>query len=223
MTITVQKRDIFFGGVHIVCKVLSYHASRRFSTILLGSLFCASAAFAEVVTEPLAGHPEWGYTVSGLGESGDETAVVFTNHTETATWTVPTDLTDVQFLVVGGGGGGGGGTWGPGGGGGGVVTGLVYSLTKNAEVVVTVGAGGTGGQGNGKSGGLGKNSLFSVNESPYATAYGGGAGRTKAKGVDGGSGSGGGSTSGSSYSGGSANKGVYDETVVSAEAFGSAG
>ncbi len=205
-----------------MCKVPSYHASRRFSTILLGSLFCASAAFAEVVTEPLAGHPEWGYTVSGLGESGDETAVVFTNHTETATWTVPTDLTDVQFLVVGGGGGGGGGTWGPGGGGGGVVTGLVYSLTKNAEVVVTVGAGGDGGAYNsrGKSGG---NSSISVGGVMYVTANGGGTGKTATDGGSGGSGAGGGAKSSTSYKGGSATQGSYDSNLVSAEKFGMAG
>lgn len=221
MTITVQKRDIL-RGVHIMCKVLSYRASRRFPTILLGSLFCASAAFAEVVTEPLADHPEWGYTVSGLGESGDETAVVFTNHTETATWTVPTDLTDVQFLVVGGGGGGGGGTWGPGGGGGGVVTGLVYSLTKNAEVVVTVGAGGTGGayKSRGKSGG---NSSISVGGVMYVTANGGGTGKTATDGGSGGSGAGGGAKSGTSYKGGSATQGSYDSNLVSAEKFGMAG
>lgn len=177
-----------------MCKVLSYHASRRFSTILLGSLFCASAAFAEVVTEPLAGHPEWGYTVSGLGESGDETAVVFTNHTETATWIVPTDLTDVQFLVVGGGGGGGCCTSGPGGGGGGVVTGLVYSLAKEVSVGVKVGVGGEGkttaSTGAAQSSVAGGASYFEVGGTRYITAYGGGR-ATTGNGGSGGSGAGG--------------------------------
>ena len=205
MTIIAEKRDIL-RGMHIMCKVLSYRASRRFSTILLGSLFCASAAFAEVVTEPLADHPEWGYTVSGLGESGDETAVVFTNHTETATWTVPTDLTDVQFLVVGGGGGAGSGTSGPGGGGGGVVTGLIYSVSKNSEVTIKVGGGGAGATGNVKAGSTGTNSSFSVNSVLYVTAKGGGRGTTGAGGQGG---SGGGGRSGNS--GGSATKGTIGE------------
>ncbi len=217
MAIVAQKRD----GLSEY--VVRHRAGGRLSAFLLAAFICPAAALAEVVTEPLADHPEWGYTVSGLGEDEDETAVVFTNHTETATWTVPTDLTDVQFLVVGGGGGGGGGTWGPGGGGGGVVTGLVHSLTKNSEVVIAVGAGGMGGQGNGASGQLGLNSSFSVTGSTYVTAYGGGAGKNKAKGVAGGSGSGGGATKDATYSGGSATKGTYDATVVFAEAFGSAG
>ena len=217
MAIVAQKRDGFSEYVVRHC------AGGRLSAFLLAAFICPAVARAEVVTEPLADHPEWGYTVYGLGEDGDETAVVFTNSAEAATWTVPTDLTDVQFLVVGGGGGGGGGTWGPGGGGGGVVTGLVHSLTKNSEVVIAVGAGGMGGQGNGASGQLGLNSSFSVTGSTYVTAYGGGAGRNKAAGVGGGSGSGGGASSSSTFSGGSANKGAYDATVVFAETFGSDG
>lgn len=217
MAIVAQKRDGFSEYVVRHC------AGGRLSAFLLAAFICPAAALAEVVTEPLADHPEWGYTVSGLGEDGDETAVVFTNSAEAATWTVPTDLTDVQFLVVGGGGGGGGGTWGPGGGGGGVVTGLVHSLTKNSEVVIAVGAGGMGGQGNGASGQLGLNSSFSVTGSTYVTAYGGGAGRNKAAGVGGGSGSGGGASKDATYSGGGATKGTYDATVVFAETFGSDG
>ena len=225
MTIIAENRDILRGGVHIVCKVLSYHASRRFPTILLGSLFCASASFAEVVTEPLADHPEWGYTVSGLGESGDETAVVFTNHTETATWTVPTDLTDVQFLVVGGGGGGGCCTSGPGGGGGGVVTGLVYSLAKEVSVGVKVGAGGAGkttaSTGAAQSSTAGGSSYFEVGATRYITAYGGGR-ATTGIGGSGGSGAGGRpkKTGGSETKGGI---GTGLEGLVYAELFGRAG
>ena len=77
------------------------------ATVALTAL-AAHALLAEVA--PFDGHPEWGYTVSGLGADGDETAVIFTNSAETTTWTVPANLTDVRFLVVGGGGGGGGGT-----------------------------------------------------------------------------------------------------------------
>ena len=190
------------------------------ATVALTTL-AARALFAE--TAPLDGHPEWGYTVSGLGADGDETAVIFTNSAETTTWTVPANLTDVRFLVVGGGGGGGGGTWGPGGGGGGVVTGLVHTLTKNATITIAVGAGGTGGSSNGGSGGAGGNSTLAVNGLSYVTAYGGGAGKTKAKGGSGGSGSGGGASSSATCSGGSATKGEYDAVHVTAEAFGNAG
>ena len=190
------------------------------ATVALTAL-AARALFAEAA--PLDGHPEWGYTVSGLGADGDETAVVFTNSAETATWTVPANLTDVRFLVVGGGGGGGGGTWGPGGGGGGVVTGLVHTLTKNATVTIAVGAGGTGGSSNGGSGSVGSDSTLAVNGLSYVTAYGGGAGKTKTKGGSGGSGSGGGASSSATCSGGSATKGEYDAVHVTAEAFGNAG
>ncbi|MBQ6245684.1 MAG: hypothetical protein IJK04_02375, partial [Kiritimatiellae bacterium] len=192
-----------------------------FVASLFSTALCAGGLLADIA--PLDAHPEWGYTVSGLGANGDETAVVFTNHAETATWTVPANLSDVRFLVVGGGGGGGGGTWGPGGGGGGVVTGLVHSLAKNAVVTIAIGAGGSGGTSNGGSGGVGGNTSVAMDGVSYVTAYGGGAGKTKAQGVSGGSGSGGGATSSSSYSGGSATRGVYDATVVTAEVFGNAG
>ena len=51
---------------------------------------------------------EGGYKVFGLGENGNEVAMVFTGVTEEPiTWTVPYNYTNAQFLVVGGGGGGG--------------------------------------------------------------------------------------------------------------------
>ena len=111
---------------------------KRTLSLIASAILAATVLLADIA--PLDGHPEWGYTVSDLGANGDETAVVFTNSAETATWSVPANLSDVRFLVVGGGGGGGGGTWGPGGGGGGVVTGLVHSLTKNAVITAKVGA-----------------------------------------------------------------------------------
>ena len=45
-----------------------------------------------------------GYKIFGLGENRNETAVVFTR-TGLSTWTVPIDIKNAQFLVVGGGGG----------------------------------------------------------------------------------------------------------------------
>ena len=131
-----------------------------------------------------------GYKIFGLGENRNETAVVFTR-TGLSTWTVPIDIKNAQFLVVGGGGGGGADcnddatSGGSGGGGGGVVTGEV-DLTKDATVVVTVGAGGAGGkvQSNQTDGETwayyygasckGGNSTFVVDDITYVTAYGGG-------------------------------------------------
>ena len=130
-----------------------------------------------------------GYKVFGLGEKGDEVAVVFTN---SASWTVPANINgSAQFLVVGGGGGGGAdvhddaASGGAGGGGGGVVTGEI-DLTKDAAVTVTVGAGGAGGtmrtsERDGASSGnyygaskKGGNSVLKVDGTTYVTAYGGG-------------------------------------------------
>lgn len=138
-----------------------------------------------------------GYKVYGLGEKGDEVAVVFTN---SISWTVPANINgSAQFLVVGGGGGGGADSYddaasgGAGGGGGGVVTGEV-DLVKDTTVTVTVGAGGAGGQistnqRDGASSGnyfgasrKGGNSILKVGGTTYVTAYGGGRdqGTTKA-------------------------------------------
>ena len=148
---------------------------------------------------------KWGYVKTGLGALGNEVAVVFTNHTEEATWTVPEDIENVQFLVVGGGGGGGGavnsskgGAGGAGGGGGCVVTGVVNQLAKDAVVAVQVGNGGAGGtyyssetqgKGNASHGG---NTYFKVGDVTYVTAYGGAGdlGYNKNSGVNNGSNSG---------------------------------
>lgn len=163
-----------------------------------------------------------GYTVTGLGEFKNEVAVVFTNHTKTATWTVPQDLENVQFLVVGGGGGGGCCTSGPGGGGGGVVTGLVYSLWRNDLVSIKVGGGGLGvgpkSNGAAQASKKGTNSWFKVNDALYITANGGGAGGS----VDGGSGAGGRAKN----SGGNATQGTVDpfaSDLVFAQPFGNKG
>ena len=131
-----------------------------------------------------------GYKVVGLGEKGDEVAVVFTNHATTINWTVPQNLKNAQFLVVGGGAGGGAdshydaASGGAGGGGGSVVVGEV-DITKDAIVTVKLGAGGAGGQArtnqtDGESGTFygaskkGGNTTFAVAGTTYVTAYGGG-------------------------------------------------
>jgi len=127
----------------------------------------------------------WGYTVSGLGDNRNEVAVVFTNENANMTWTVPQNLKNVQFLVVGGGGGGGAvngdtRTAGAGGGGGGVVTGLVASIEKGVSVTVTVGKGGAAGQmgvavnGHYAAAVSGTDSAFGYSDKFAVTAYGGG-------------------------------------------------
>ena len=137
-------------------------------------------------------HPEWGYKVEGLGAGHDEMALVFTNQNASSmAWTVPADLTDVQFLVVGGGGGGGADynpnsgsapfLGGGGGGGGGVVTGVVSTVVSNSEFSIKVGDGGAGGQCNKTQvdGGYGasyagSDSTVSLDGVMVLTAFGGG-------------------------------------------------
>jgi hypothetical protein len=106
----------------------------------------------------------------------------------TYTWTAPTGVTSVNYLVVGGGGGGGDGvptrTTGGGGGAGGMLTGTL-SVTPGTSYTVTIGAGGA----SGTSPANGGNSVFSS-----ITALGGGngayGGQNGAVGGNGGSGGG---------------------------------
>ncbi len=160
---------------------------------------------------------EGGYKVFGLGENGNEVAMVFTGVTEEPiTWTVPYNYMNAQFLVVGGGGGGGADlaasgeqySGGAGGGGGGVVTGLVNFVEGNV-ISVSVGKGGTPGVAGVKVGNYigaatddAGDSLFKIDGVDAVTAYGGGASGGDKKTTGGGStdaqaGLAGGSSSGS--------------------------
>ena len=175
-------------------------------TMSLFAVLCAGAVWAEegevttpeVTPEPeptpstsaLELDPSAGYVLTGLGELGDQAAVVFTNSAAAANWTVPRNLKNVEILAVGGGGGGGGHYYnstasncqgGAGGGGGAVVTGFIKDLAADQVVNVTVGAGGTGGAAvtSGTTAGSGKatnggNSVLKVGDLTYVTAYGGG-------------------------------------------------
>ena len=161
----------------------------------LFAVLCVGAVWGEEeVTTPstsvLTIDPSAGYILTGLGELGDQAAVVFTNSAAAANWTVPKNLKNVEILVVGGGGGGGGHYYnstakncqgGAGGGGGAVVTGFIKDLAADQVVNVTVGAGGTGGAAvtSGTASGSGKatnggNSVLKVGDLTYVTAYGGG-------------------------------------------------
>ncbi len=87
------------------------------------------------------------------------------------TVTIPTNISAVDYLVVGGGGGGGSG----GGGGGGVMMGTNFAVTPGNSYGITIGAGGIGG-----SGGAATHTINATNgsQSVFATvtATGGGSG-----------------------------------------------
>jgi hypothetical protein len=105
------------------------------------------------------------------------------------TFTPPTGITKVDYLVVGGGGGGASG----GGGAGGFLTANDFTVAPATPISITVGGGGAGGNGGsaqgGVSGGVGGNSVFAS-----ITAYGGGGGGSQAANTQNGA-SGGGSRS----------------------------
>ena len=74
--------------------------------------------------------------------------VVIQTFTASGSWTCPTGVTEVEYLVVAGGGGGGGvgtssGNAG-GGGAGGFRTGTGLSVTAGTTYTITVGGGGSG-------------------------------------------------------------------------------
>lgn len=118
------------------------------------------------------------------------------------TWTVPTGLSSVQYLVVAGGGGtGGAGQGSGGGGGGGVRTATGFSVTPGASLSVVVGAGGAG-AGDPSNGSNGGDSTFSS-----ITSVGGGGGGGGYTGVGSNGGSGGGSQNTSSVGTGTSGQG----------------
>jgi len=120
---------------------------------------------------------------SGLSSntvSGTPTATIDTFTVEGAlSWTAPTDVYNVQYLVVAGGGGGGGGydTGGGGGGAGGMVLTGTLSVLPGQIYPVEVGSGGNASTNNYPTvnetpGGPGSNSMFSS-----VTALGGEGGK----------------------------------------------
>ena len=166
-------------------KLKSFSKLKRIVFTLFAAL-CVGSVWADII--PLGENGVDGYIITGLGNN--EVAVVFTNHTKNITWTVPANIKDIQFLVVGGGGGGGGGTSrssgtrlspGGGGGGGGVATGIIEYLDCGSAFNVKIGNGGsagpagTGGGGSGAAGAAGDTS-FGVGDFTYITAKAGGSG-----------------------------------------------
>ena len=132
--------------------------------------------------------------------------VIFFNTTGTTSWTVPTGVTAVDYLVVAG--GGGGGYNGGGGGAGGVITGTFAAVS--GSVTVTVGAEGAGSTNPNTRGVNGANSAFG---SFTALGGGGGGSGNNVIGLNGGSG-GGAAATGTPGSGtsGQGNGGGYGDT-----------
>ena len=198
---------------------LTYKAGVAF--VAFGLVFAATPVRAEIGQEPLAAHPEWGYKITGLGENGDEVALVFTNTTETTmSWTLPQSVGSIWYLVVGGGGGGGacgGNSYSAGGGGGaggvlgdyvGSETGNTLDVNGGTSVLITIGAGGLGAKctlwnQSSNKGGNGGNTSLTVGE-VVITAYGGGGGGSanNTAGAAGGCGGGGAGSSGTGGTGG---------------------
>ena len=71
--------------------------------------------------------------------------VVVQTFTATSTWTCPTGVSEVEYLVVAGGGGGGGSYYHPGGGGAGGFSIGTTTVSANTDYTITVGGGGNGG------------------------------------------------------------------------------
>jgi hypothetical protein len=108
-------------------------------------------------------------------QSSSFTTAIFTE-IGTTTWTVPSGVTSLEYLVVAGGGGGGNGhdTGAGGGGGGGMVLTGTIGVTGGDVYTISVGSGGTGAQSIRSSvdGNDGSNSVFGS-----ITALGGSGGR----------------------------------------------
>lgn len=135
-----------------------------------------------------------GVQVSEITESNVRYCVMQFTKVGTTTWTVPSDVTAVDYLVVAG---GGGGAPSGGGGAGGLLESTAASITAGSTQTITVGDGGSGAAGLNNPPTNGENSSFLG-----VTAIGGGAAGANAYnpegiGRDGGSGGGGGAANAS--------------------------
>lgn len=149
-------------------------------------------------------------------DTGTTYRIVAFKDTGSCTWTVPTGVTSVDYLVVGGG-GGGGHRAGGGGGAGGRLTGTA-TVDDDSTATIVVGTGGPGGYASnpidlntsmGVSGG--DSNIVGAGFAGVAAVGGGGGGRSTVNGLPGGSGGGGGgdgSTGGVSSAAGQGNAGA---------------
>ena len=155
----------------------------------------------DLTTSPMPDHGDWGYVCSYRRGGKGYAAYVYTNVAASMTFTVPNDVTALDYLVVAGGGSGasrdsaelGGG----GGGGGGVLQGNGVPVSAGQSFSVKVGAGADGvtGRSSGRQGG--NSSLACAEASVRAEAIGGGGGgQYQSDGGAGGCGGGGGAKNG---------------------------
>ena len=136
------------------------------------------------------GNYYWDHTIATMSISlsappvstvvGADTVVTFSS-VGSRTWTVPANVSSLQYLIVGGGGGGSGG----GGGAGGVLYNSSFSVTPGNSYTVVVGDGGSGSAASASGSDGSSSSLNSI------VAYGGGGGGARQAGGRAGSSSGG--------------------------------
>ena len=134
------------------------------TTQLNGSLVELQSGELVYLTVGNKGTYYWDHTIATMSISasapptstvvGTDTVVTFSS-VGSRTWTVPANVSSLQYLIVGGGGGGSGG----GGGAGGVLYNPSYSVTPGNSYTVVVGDGGSGSAAS-VSGGDGSNSSF---------------------------------------------------------------
>jgi PKD repeat protein len=146
---------------------------------------------AIIIVTPVSA-TSWTYTNGCWTATDGDYTIQMWNSTQTTSWTVPTGVSNVEYLIVGGGGGGASVASSGGGGAGGLLVNSTggYSVTAGQSLTVIIGGGGAGGPGGGAStaGTNGTNSQFDT-----FIAYGGGGGGTyDGPGKAGGSGGGGG-------------------------------
>ena len=134
------------------------------TTQLNGSLVELQSGELVYLTVGNKGTYYWDHTIATMSISlsappvstvvGTDTVVTFSS-VGSRSWTVPANVSSLQYLIVGGGGGGSGG----GGGAGGVLYNPSYSVTPGNSYTVVVGDGGSGSAAS-VSGGDGSNSSF---------------------------------------------------------------
>jgi hypothetical protein len=151
-------------------------SGRIYAVVIATSLALLPLAIATPpVSAATIGADECEQTVDGLdgAVARDGQRCVVALKSGSGTWTVPADVTEIEFLVVGG--GGGGGVRGGGGAGAFYETSAAVTVTPGSLINATVGGGGTGGTST-AAGGNGASSVFHS-----TTAYGGGGGSSTAQ------------------------------------------
>lgn len=140
-----------FSPTVVVCNILpmlNSHRLSRVSRLVLAATLVAVPAVVSSLASPVRAVAGAGGTITTYTSGGVDYTVHSFLTTGANTFTVPTGVTSVDYLIVGGGGGGGGAwidqTGGSGGGGGQVLTGTA-TVTPEQDYTITVGAGGAGG------------------------------------------------------------------------------